>query len=291
MDGIIVINKEKGYTSNDVVQIVKKTFNSKVGHCGTLDPMATGVLPILVGKGTLCSKYLINHDKIYVAIIKLGQKTDTADMEGNIIEEKNVEKKMLEDAYVEKVLESFKGKQKQMPPIYSAIKVQGKKLYEYARNNQKVEITPRDIEIYDIGLININREENEITYRVSCSKGTYIRSLCEDIAERIGTVGYMKELERHKVGAFEIEESIRINELKERANDINFIDNHFLSIEDLFKEKEEIKLNTKEIPLLLNGVKIFKERENGIYRIYDKDDKFIGIGVVENNKLKRDVIL
>lgn len=290
MDGIIVINKEKGYTSNDVVQIVKKTFNSKVGHCGTLDPMATGVLPILVGKGTLCSKYLINHDKIYVAIIKLGQKTDTADMEGNVVEEKNIDEKMLEDAYIKKVLESFKGKQKQMPPIYSAIKVQGKKLYEYARNNQKVEITPRDIEIYDIGLININKEENEITYKVSCSKGTYIRSLCEDIAERIGTAGYMKELERHKVGTFEIEESIRINELKERANDINFINNHFLSIEDLFKEKEEIKLNTKEIPLLLNGVKIFKERENGIYRLYD-EDKFIGIGVVENNKLKRDVIL
>lgn len=291
MDGIIIINKEKGYTSNDVVQIVKKMFNNKVGHCGTLDPMATGVLPILVGKGTLCSKYLVNHDKIYVATIKLGQKTDTADMEGEVIEEKDVMCQMLEESYVKKILDTFNGKQKQMPPIYSAIKVKGRKLYEYARNNQKVEIVPRDIKIYDISLVNINKEEKEITYKVSCSKGTYIRSLCEDIAKKIGTVGFMNELDRQKVGEFEIIDSVKIDELKERADDEDFIKKHFLSIEELFKEKENLLLNSKEMRLFLNGVKITKELKNDIYKIYDESNVFIGIGIIENNKLKRDIIL
>ena len=130
MDGIIIINKQKNFTSNDIVQIVKKMFNEKVGHTGTLDPMATGVLPLLIGKGTLCSKYLINHDKIYDVNLKLGIKTDTGDSEGNIIEEKNVSKDIFEKENVKEILNSFLGNQEQVPPMYSAIKVNGKKLYE-----------------------------------------------------------------------------------------------------------------------------------------------------------------
>ena len=202
MNGILIINKEKDWTSNDVVQKIKHIFNEKVGHTGTLDPMATGVLPLLIGKGTLLSKYLVNHDKEYIATINLGKKTTTGDTEGDIIEEKKVTKEMLTEANVVNVLNGFIGKQKQRPPIYSAIKVNGKKLYEYARKGKKIQITPRDIEIYKIRLMSISEMDAEITYKVSCSKGTYIRSLCEDIAIKLGTVGFMKDLKRTKVRKF-----------------------------------------------------------------------------------------
>ena len=137
MDGIIIINKTKNYTSHDIVHKVKKIFNKKVGHTGTLDPMATGVLPLLVGKGTLCSKYLINHDKTYEVELELGSKTDTGDIEGKIIEKKEVTSEMLNIQKVQEILKTFIGKQQQIPPMYSAIKVNGKKLYEYARKRTK----------------------------------------------------------------------------------------------------------------------------------------------------------
>ena len=188
MDGILIINKPKQYTSHDVVAKVKKIVNEKVGHTGTLDPNATGVLPLLIGKGTLISKYLINHDKIYQATIKLGIKKDTADIEGNIVEKKKVLKEQLLKSNVEKVLKSFEGDSMQTPPIYSAIKVKGKKLYEYARKGEKVEIEPRKIHIYNIKLNKIDEINEEIVFTVKCSKGTYIRSLCEDISNQLGTL-------------------------------------------------------------------------------------------------------
>ena len=202
MDGILIVNKPKNYTSNDIVNKVKRILNTKVGHTGTLDPNATGVLPLLLGKGTKFSKYLINHDKKYVATLQLGIKTSTADIEGDIIEKKDVDKKLFNKNIIEKTLESFIGKQIQTPPIYSAIKIKGKKLYEYARSNTEVEIPKREIEIYSIKLISTNIEENKIVFEVECSKGTYIRSLCEDIAKKLGTVGYMKDLQRAKVRKF-----------------------------------------------------------------------------------------
>ena len=145
MDGIIVINKSKNCTSHDIVRKAKKILNEKVGHTGTLDPNATGVLPLLVGKGTQISKYLINHDKTYEAVLKLGEKTDTADIEGQVIEKKEVQPSNLVKENVERVLKSLIGKHEQIPPIYSAIKVNGKKLYEYARQGEIVEIEPRTI--------------------------------------------------------------------------------------------------------------------------------------------------
>ena len=216
MNGIILINKEKGCTSHDVVYKVKKLTNSKVGHTGTLDPNATGVLPLLIGEATKISKYLINHDKEYEVVLELGKKTSTADVEGKVIEEKEVSAKSIEEQYVKKILKTFIGKQEQTPPIYSAIKINGKKLYEYARKGQEVKLEPRQIEIYDIELLNINKTEKQISFRVQCSKGTYIRSLCEDIAEKLGTVGLMKELKRTVVGDFKIENAITVEELKEK---------------------------------------------------------------------------
>jgi len=282
MDGIIVINKSKNCTSHDVVREAKKILNEKVGHTGTLDPNATGVLPLLVGKGTQISKYLINHDKIYEAVLKLGEKTDTADGEGQIIETREVKQSNIEKENVEKVLKSLIGKQEQIPPMYSAIKVNGKKLYEYARQGQNIEIDPRTIEIYNLELIHIQNQE--ITYKVHCSKGTYIRTLCEQIAEKLGTVGYMKELKRIQVGEFNIEDSITIEELE------NDIEKHFITIEKYFEKCEEINLNAKKLQLFLNGVQLTHNLEEEKYNKYS-EEKFIGIGIIKDKLLKRDIII
>lgn len=286
MDGIILVNKEKDFTSHDVVSIVKKITESKVGHTGTLDPNATGVLPLLIGNATKISKYLINHDKEYEAVIQLGKKTTTADIEGEVIEEKEVPEKIYIEC--ENILKSFIGKQKQTPPAYSAIKVNGKKLYSYAREGKKIEIKPRNIEIYNIELMNINKEEKQISFRVSCSKGTYIRSLCEDIADKLGTVGYMKDLKRTKVGDFEIKEAITIDELKEKFEKNDFSD--VITIENIFKDMPKIELNENNIKQYLNGVKITEKNQDGIYRIFYKNE-FNGIGIVKDNKLKRDLVI
>ena len=287
MNGIIIINKEENWTSNDVVQKVKHIFNEKVGHTGTLDPLATGVLPLLIGKGTLLSKYLINHDKEYIATIKLGIKTDSGDSEGKVLERQKVKKEIIEKSNVLNVLKSFIGKQSQIPPMYSAIKVNGKKLYEYARKGQAVEVTPRNIEIYNIELTSISKEENEITYKVNCSKGTYIRSLSEDIAKALGTIGFMKKLTRTKVGDFEIEQSLKITELEEKNNLKNFI----ITIESFFENKDKINLTENQVQRFLNGVKISIKKEDEIYRIYDFSNKFLGIGCIKNNFLKREIVL
>jgi len=202
MDGIILINKPKEWTSHDIVNKVKKILNEKVGHTGTLDPMATGVLPLLVGKGTLCSKYLINHNKTYKVKLELGKKTDTADTEGKIVEEKEVTNKMLEKTVIKEVLNKFLGKQEQIPPIYSAIKVNGKKLYEYARKGQTVKIKPRQIEIYSIELLSIDKKLKQIEFEVSCSKGTYIRSLCEDIGNKIRNCSIYERIAKNQGWGF-----------------------------------------------------------------------------------------
>lgn len=288
MDGILVINKSKGLTSNDIVKKVKKILNTKVGHTGTLDPNATGVLPLLLGNATKISKYLINHDKEYEAVIKLGAKTTTADVEGKIIEEKEVNKEKLKKENIEEVLKSFIGKQQQIPPIYSAIKVNGKKLYEYARQGKEVEIKARNIEIYDLKLLKIDSKNDELTINVKCSKGTYIRSLCEDIAVKLETLGYMKELNRIQVGEFNIKDSVTIEEFK--ANIENKDYSNIIGIEEIFKEIPEITIKQREYEKYLNGVKIDTDNMDGIYRIY-LDNKFSGLGIVENKKLKRDLVI
>lgn len=285
MDGIIIINKPKNCTSNDVVYKVKKIFNEKVGHTGTLDPLATGVLPLLIGKGTLCSKYLINHDKTYEAEITLGKKTDTADAEGKIIKTSDVTNETLKQENVEKVLNSFIGKQKQIPPIYSAIKVKGKKLYEYARKGQKPEIQPREIEIYSIKLIKIDVEAKKIKFQVHCSKGTYVRTLCEDIAEKLGTLGYMSELKRVQVGTFNLSEAVSIEELEKAPKE-----KYLIPIEKIFEKCGSIELDDASLEKFLNGVKITKNEPDGVYRIYNKG-RFVGAGILKSGKLKRDIIL
>lgn len=285
MNGIILIDKPKEYTSHDIVAIVKRITKEKVGHTGTLDPNATGVLPLLVGKATGISKYLINHDKTYIATLKLGIKTDTADSEGNIIEEKEIPE--LSKETIKKVLNSMIGKQTQVPPMYSAIKVNGKKLYEYAREGKNIKINGRNIEIYNMKLLEINEKNDEIVFEISCSKGTYIRTVCENVAEKLNTVGFMKELRRTKVGEFEISESISIEKIKENPE---LIEKNIITIEKFFKEKNKLELTNQELHLFLNGVQLNKKTEDDIYRIYNNKE-FIGLGVINKEKLKRDIII
>ena len=254
-------------------------------------------------------KFLID-DKEYEVVLELGKKTSTADVEGEVIEEKEVPAKSLEEQYVKEIFKTFIGKQEQTPPIYSAIKINGKKLYEYARKGQEVKLEPRQIEIYDIELLNINKTEKQISFRVQCSKGTYIRSLCEDIAEKLGTVGLMKELKRTVVGDFKIENAITVEELKEKIENKDY--SCIISIEEIFKHNNRIELNTQDYSKYVNGVKLDIEnckitefdvtrrnvkeetQKNNLtdetYRIY-LDNKFIGLGIVSENKLKRDLII
>lgn len=290
MQGVIIINKPEGFTSQDTVSKVKKILNiKKAGHTGTLDPMATGVLPVLIGNYTKLSKYLIEHDKTYIAKLKLGKKTDTGDKEGNVIEENKVDVEVLEN--VEKVLNTFLGKQKQIPPIYSAIKVNGKKLYEYARAGEKVEVEPRSIEIYNIKLLNVDKEKLEIEFEVSCSKGTYIRVLCEDIAEKLGTVGHMSALKRTLVDKFKIENAIDFETLEKNKDNVSFLNNNLIQMEEIFKDLPKIILNKRKEELFLNGVMLTFENTDGLYNIYNHGNNYLGTGTVKNKLLKRDIIM
>lgn len=290
MDGIIIINKPTGFTSQDVVSKVKKILNiKKAGHTGTLDPMATGVLPVLLGNATKVSKYLIEHDKKYVATIKLGEKRNTGDSEGEIVETSDIKVQSL--SQINDVLKSFLGKTKQIPPIYSAIKINGKKLYEYAREGIEVDVPEREIEIYEIELIDFNIEKQEIKFSTKCSKGTYIRILCEDIAEKLGTVGYMSSLERVQVDKFYINDAIDFETLELNRNNIEFLNKNIIGIENVFEDLAEIKLTKRKEELFLNGVMLTFELEEGIYNIYTHENRYLGLGIVKNRLLKRDVII
>ncbi len=290
MDGIFIINKEKGHSSHDVVMKMRKILHTKkVGHCGTLDPLATGVLPILVGKATKIEKYLVEHKKKYIAVIQLGEKKSTGDLEGKSIEKMAVDLDKLTEQNIKNIFQKMIGKSEQIPPMYSAIKINGKKLYEYAREGTKIEIPPRKIEIYDLKLLNIDKKNKTIEFEVYCSKGTYIRVLCENIAEKLGTVGYMKELTRTLVGNFNIEDSIKINEI-EQLNE-NELESKIINIEKIFENKGKIVLNNYKLKHFLNGVKLTQKMKDGIVCIYNENKEFIGIGIIKDELLKRDVII
>lgn len=284
MEGVLIINKPKDFSSHDVVNVLRKELNTKkVGHTGTLDPKATGVLPILIGNATKISKYLVEHDKTYSVVMELGTRTDTLDSEGKILETRKVE--TLDEEKIKEVLSSFLGKQKQIPPMYSAIKINGKKAYEYARNGQVVEITPREIEIYEMKFKKYF--DNQISFIVKCSKGTYIRTLCQDIAERLGTIAYMKELQRTDVDIFNIKDAISIDDIKNKKKDVK---EAIISIEEVFSKNGKIVLADEKLQYFLNGVKLNFDMQDGIYRVYQKN-KFIGLGILEKKLLKRDVIV
>ncbi|MCI7241112.1 MAG: tRNA pseudouridine(55) synthase TruB [Bacilli bacterium] len=279
MDNIIVINKDKDYTSRDVVNVIGKIFNTKkVGHTGTLDPLATGVLIVCMNKALKVVDLITASDKEYIAKVVLGIDTDTLDITGNIINEcrTNVNVDM-----VKSVLNSFIGKSIQEVPKYSAVKVNGKKLYEYARNGIDVELPKREIQIFDIELISdidIVDGHQEFSFKVKVSKGTYIRSLIRDIGIKLGCFACMKELTRTKQGKFSIDKSYTLNDIKNgnykllNIKDVIDIEKVVVSDDMLFKIKngmilDKFFISDKALILDNNG------NEIGIYKTYDKDSK------------------
>lgn len=262
MDGILLINKDKGMTSHDVVMHVRRLLNTKkVGHCGTLDPDATGVLVVCINKATKAVQFLTTDTKEYICTLSLGKSTDTYDESGKITEEK--EFKGID--HLEEVVASFIGTQKQVPPIYSSIKVNGKKLYEYARNNIEVDVKPRSIEIYKLEVLDVC--DNEIRLRVSCSKGTYIRSLCHDMARKLGYPGHMKDLIRTRSGCFKIEDCVTLKDLEEG----NY---HMISLDDAFNDYDKIILDDPDI--VYHGKKIKSDIDHRV-AVYDTEGHILAI--------------
>lgn len=212
MDGVLLVNKQEGISSFDVVRKLKKALNNKkVGHCGTLDPLAKGLLVVTVGKALKISRFLEADEKEYIATIKLGERTATLDREGEVIEQKDIAP--FDANKVDEVFKSLIGKIKQKPPIYSAVSVNGKRLYEYARENIEVDIKERDIEIKELELLEYGA--NFIKYRVVCSKGTYVRVLCETIANKLNNIGYMSDLVRVRIGTLFLKDSFSLKEIEE----------------------------------------------------------------------------
>lgn len=263
---ILVVNKDKDYTSRDIVNKLSKILNNKkIGHTGTLDPMATGVLVCLTGKYTKLVDLIISLEKEYVAEIKLGIKTDTLDITGNILDKCEV--KQFDREEIEKVLKSFIGKSEQVVPKYSAVSINGKRLYEYARNNEEVELPKRMIEIKNIELIDYSNDL--IKFKVLVSKGTYIRSLIEDICKKLNTYGTMNSLIRTKQGSFIIENSYSLNDIENN----NYISKKLeevldLKIVELNNDLYKKVINGNKLSLEYNGFVLFKKDNNDI-ALYD----------------------
>ena len=276
MDGVINVLKPKGITSFDVVRDIRKIAKiKKVGHTGTLDPLASGVLPVCIGKATKIVDYIMEGTKTYRVEMKLGTTTDTYDREGTVLEEKEVSVSPTE---VEKAIEKYKGDIKQVPPMYSALKVNGRKLYDLARKGIEVEREARKIQIHDICILSIDMPY--IIFDVKCSKGTYIRSLCFDIGNDLGSGAIMWNLERLEASPFNIKEAIKLEDLNEEN-----IKQFITPIDKALKDYEKLYLDKKFEKLVLNGV-ILKDRrvldnieENKLYRTYIEDDNFIGLGM------------
>lgn len=290
ISGVINIYKEKGFTSHDVVNIVRKKLGKiKTGHTGTLDPDATGVLPICVGKATKLSDYIASSIKQYKAVVTLGKTTTTQDASGDIIEQKQVN--CTKDDIIKAVLK-FKGEQTQIPPMYSAIKINGKKLYELAREGKEIERKKRKITIYNIEVTKfIDKENFEIT--VLCSKGTYIRALCNDIGEALGCGAYMKELLRTQTGNFYIKDAIKLKQLDHILSQ-NKLQEVLIPIKDVLSNYKSFVVLKNANKFLYNGNKIslnfVKDNKNLTQDekivIYDENNNLIGIYIVLEDCIK-----
>jgi tRNA pseudouridine55 synthase len=275
INGILNILKPTGMTSHDVVSQVRRILNTKhVGHAGTLDPNVAGVLVVCVGKGTKFSEILMNGDKEYICELILGKKTDTQDSYGKVVEECHVP--ILSEQYICDVLKKFEGEQLQIPPAYSAVKLNGKKLYEYARENIIVEKPGKPVNIKEINLIKF--EYNNILLNVKCTKGTYMRTLCNDIGEYIGTFGYMGVLVRTDAKGLKIEDSVSLDDLKFLYNN-NRLDKCLIPLDKLFV-MEKIVVDDQYYDKLLTGNEIFYDTDSlysDEFFVYCRD-KLIGLG-------------
>lgn len=279
--GILNIRKEKGYTSHDVVAKLRGiTGQKKIGHTGTLDPEAIGVLPVCLGKATKLCELLTDKDKTYETVLLLGKTTDTQDIYGKVLAEKDTES-LCEEAVKEAVF-SFVGEYAQIPPMYSALKVNGKKLYELARSGQVVERKARQVKIYDIRLLEMSLPRVRIS--VTCSKGTYIRTLCQDIGEKLGCGGCMEELLRTRAGRFAMEDSKTLEEIRNAFKE-NGLKELLVPVDDMFSETPKVFVEGKWEVLAKNGNVLPKEAfsecmtgsDSRRVRIYDSAGQFIAL--------------
>ena len=275
MDGIILINKPAGMTSHDVVNKLRKILHTnKVGHCGTLDPDATGVLVVCINKATKVLQFLTSESKEYVATLNLGVSTDTYDASGKVLETKEYQK--IDDDKIIACLKSFIGKQEQKPPLYSAIKIKGKKLYEYARSGENVEVPTRVVTIDYIDVLEI--KENLIKFKVGCSKGTYIRSLCFDIAAKLGYPGHMQDLIRTKSGKFALNDCFTLEEIEAGKFNCLSIETALSDFKQLEVEDENIVYHGKKIKSDLNEQVVIVNRNKKVLAVYGPD----GNGYLKN---------
>ncbi len=263
MNGILLVNKPSKMTSHDVVNKVRKILHTKkVGHCGTLDPDATGVLVLCIGKATKALQFLMSEEKEYIATLSLGQLTDTFDASGCIIEEKEFQGV----SHVDEILQTFLGQQQQIPPIYSAIKVNGKKLYEYARQNEDVDIQPRNIEIKKIELL--SQKDNLIQFKVLCSKGTYIRSLCVDIAKKLGYPGHMLHLIRSQSGYFHLDDCYSLEDIENGHFHLLTLEEAFAHFEHYVVDDENIVIHGKLIKSDIDHQVVIMSKEGKVLAVY-----------------------
>ncbi|MGN0180066.1 MAG: tRNA pseudouridine(55) synthase TruB [Monoglobaceae bacterium] len=284
MNGIININKPKGITSHDVVYRLRKILNiKKIGHTGTLDPDASGVLPMCIGRATKTADMLTAQDKQYIAEVTLGSATDTLDSSGAVTETSEVN---VSEEDIICAAKEFVGDIEQVPPMYSAIKKDGQRLYELARQGIEVKREPRLVHIDKLEIIDFDLDNNKFIMRVDCSKGTYIRSLCDDLGRRLGCYAHMSALERTRSGRFKIEESYTTEQVEEMlaAGDTGFL----IPIDRVFEEYRKIVVSNRKAAQVCHGLKVRAQGiENGeIYRVYDEGGRFLTISEAENGVLK-----
>lgn len=290
MNGILIVNKPMDFTSFDAVAVTRKASKQKkIGHCGTLDPNATGVLPVLLGAATKAQDILPNHDKEYVAELKFGIETDTLDIWGEVIKEEqsNVTKEQFEE-----ILKNFRGEIMQVPPMYSALKKDGQRLYDLARQGIEVKREARPVTVYSLTAEDFSEENQTAKIRVSCSKGTYIRSLIDDIGKALGTFAVMTALQRTSACGFTLENAITIEELKSLTPEE--IKAGLLPIERLFDSYREVTVSPAQATRFKNGGALGLERlrslpkdsaDGEIFRV-KHEDKFLGLGIIKETELK-----
>lgn len=274
MNGIVIVDKPQGWTSQDVTARLRRVFSTRrIGHGGTLDPMATGVLPVFVGRATRAVEFFEHAEKTYEATLRLGMKTDTQDITGTVLEERPV---TVTEQDILNVLPAFRGEILQIPPMYSALKVNGQKLYDLARKGKEVERQPRPITIHELELLHFDGQDARI--RVRCSKGTYIRTLCEDMGEKLGCLGTMAALRRTQAGEYTIEKAVPLQTLLDAENPEQYL----LSMDSPFLGYPAVTLSENQEKRCRNGNAFTFRVPDGTYRAYGKNGEFLMLARVEN---------
>ena len=273
MDGIVIVDKPQGWTSQDVTARLRRVFGTRrIGHGGTLDPMATGVLPVFVGRATRAVEFFEHAEKTYETVLRLGITTDTEDMTGTVLTEENVS---FTEEQLQETLAAFRGEILQVPPMYSALKVNGQKLCDLARKGKTVERQPRPITIHELTLV--ERGENTLRLRVHCSKGTYIRTLCKDIGEKLGCGGCMESLRRVAAGEYTVDEAVPLQTLLETERPEDYL----RTVDTMFRNYPAVTLTANQETRCRNGNAFSVSLAPGTYRAYSQDGEFLMLAKVD----------